>query len=140
MGTKVSLTSNTTTPEFSRYPHIMGAGPLLVQNRQIVLDGPAETFSPAFMKGQAVRSSICTTSRGNLMIAAVHNRAGGGGPTLEEQAKLMQTMGCINALNLDGGSSTSLYLGGQLLDRSPNTAARVHNGIGIFISPKAPSP
>jgi exopolysaccharide biosynthesis protein len=52
----------------------------------------------------------------------------------------MQTMGCINALNLDGGSSTSLYLGGQLLDRSPNTAARVHNGIGIFISPKAPSP
>jgi hypothetical protein len=140
MGTKVSLTSNTTTPEFSRYPHIIGAGPLLVQNRQIVLDGPAETFSPAFMKGQAVRSSICTTSRGNLMIAAVHNRAGGGGPTLEEQAKLMQTMGCINALNLDGGSSTSLYLGGQLLDRSPNTAARVHNGIGIFISPKAPSP
>jgi len=42
-------------------------------------------------------------------------------------------MGCIHALNLDGGSSTSLYLGGQLLDRSPNTAARVHNGIGIFL-------
>ena len=88
------------------------------------------------MKGQAVRSSICTTPTGNLMIAAVHNRAGGGGPTLAEQAQLMQTMGCINALNLDGGSSTSLYLGGQLLDRSPNTAARVHNGIGIFLSPK----
>ena len=136
IGTKVSLTSATTTPEFSRYPHIIGAGPLLVQNRQIVLDGPAETFNPAFMKGQAVRSSICTNSTGNLMIAAVHNRAGGGGPTLAEQAQLMQTMGCINALNLDGGSSTSLYLGGQLLDRSPNTAARVHNGIGIFLSPK----
>jgi len=133
IGTKVSLTSTTTTPEFSRYPHIIGAGPLLVENRQIVLDGLAEKFSPAFMKGQAVRSSICTTPTGNLMIAAVHNRAGGGGPTLAEQAKLMQTMGCINALNLDGGSSTSLYLGGQLLDRSPNTAARVHNGIGIFI-------
>ena len=136
IGTKVSLTSTTTTPEFSRYPHIIGAGPLLVQNRQIVLDGLAEKFNPAFMKGQAVRSSICTTSTGNLMIAAVHNRAGGGGPTLAEQAKLMQTMGCINALNLDGGSSTSLYLSGQLLDRSPNTAARVHNGIGIFLEAK----
>jgi len=136
IGTKVSLTSATTTPEFSRYPHIIGAGPLLVQNRQIVLDGAAETFNPAFMKGQAVRSSICTTSTGNLMIAAVHNRSGGAGPTLAEQAQLMQTMGCVNALNLDGGSSTSLYLGGQLLDRSPNTAARVHNGIGIFLSPK----
>jgi exopolysaccharide biosynthesis protein len=133
IGTKVNLTSTTTTPEFSRYPHIIGAGPLLVENRQIVLDGLGEKFNPAFMKGQAVRSSICTTSTGNLMIAAVHNRAGGGGPTLEEQAKLMQAMGCIHALNLDGGSSTSLYLGGQLLDRSPNTAARVHNGIGIFL-------
>jgi len=140
IGTKVNLTSTTTTPEFSRYAHIISAGPLLVQNRQIVLDGQAETFSPAFMASQAVRSSICATSTGNIIIAAVHNRAGGGGPTLAEQAKLMQTMGCINALNLDGGSSTSLYLGGQLLDRSPNTAARVHNGIGIFISPKAPNP
>ncbi|WP_371417564.1 phosphodiester glycosidase family protein [Anabaena sp. UHCC 0187] len=140
IGTKVSLTSTTTTPEFSRYPHIIGAGPLLVQNRQIVLDGLAEKFQPTFMKGQAVRSSICTTSTGNLMIAAVHNRAGGGGPTLAEQAQLMQAMGCVNALNLDGGSSTSLYLGGQLLDRSPNTAARVHNGIGIFLESKSVKP
>ncbi len=140
IGTKVSITSTTTTPEFSRYPHIIGAGPLLVQNRQIVLDGLAEKFNPTFMKGQAVRSSICTTSTGNLMIAAVHNRAGGGGPTLAEQAQLMQAMGCINALNLDGGSSTSLYLGGQLLDRSPNTAARVHNGIGIFLESKSVKP
>jgi hypothetical protein len=136
IGTTISITSTTTTPEFSRYPHIVGAGPLLVANRQIVLDGAAEKFNPAFMRGKAVRSSICTTGNGNLMIAAVHNRAGGAGPTLEEHAKLMQAMGCINALNLDGGSSTSLYLGGQLLDRSPNTAARVHNAIGIFISPK----
>jgi hypothetical protein len=137
IGTKINITNTTSTPEFSRYPHIIGAGPLLLENRQIVLDGEAEKFGSAFMKSQAVRSSICTLKTGNLIIAAVHNRAGGGGPTLEEQAKLMQTMGCINALNLDGGSSTSLYLGGQLLDRSPNTAARVHNGIGIFLESKS---
>lgn len=140
IGTKVNLTSTTTTPEFSRYANIIAAGPLLVQNRQIVLDGQAEAFSPAFMASQAVRSSICTSSTGNIIIAAVHNRAGGGGPTLAEQAKLMQTMGCINALNLDGGSSTSLYLSGQLLDRSPNTAARVHNGIGIFLESESVKP
>jgi hypothetical protein len=135
-GAKVSLTSTTTPAEFSRYPHILGAGPLLVQNRQIVLDGKGEKFSDAFIGQKAVRSSLCTTSTGTLMIATVHNRAGGAGPTLAEQAKLMQAMGCVNALNLDGGSSTSLYLGGQLLDRSPSTAARVHNGIGIFLEGK----
>ncbi len=134
VGSSVRMTSSTAPGDFSRYPHILGAGPLLLQNRQIVLDAKAEKFSDAFIAQKAVRSGICTTTTGNLMIAAVHNRAGGAGPTLAEHAQLMRLLGCVNALNLDGGSSTSLYLGGQLLDRSPNTVARVHNGIGIFLS------
>ena len=136
VGSSVKITSSTTPADFSRYTHILGAGPLLVQNRQIVLDAKGEKFSDAFIAQKAVRSGICTTTTGNLIIAAVHNRAGGAGPTLAEHAQLMQLLGCVNALNLDGGSSTSLYLGGQLLDRSPNTAARVHNGIGIFLQPR----
>ena len=43
----------------------------------------------------------------------------------------------VDALNLDGGSSTTLYLGGQILDRPPSTAARVHNGIGVFLQPSS---
>ena len=133
IGTAVSITSTTNSAEFNRYPHIIGAGPLLVQNNQIVLNAQSEKFSKAFIRQKAIRSGICTTANGSLMIAAVHNRAGGLGPTLAEHAQLMKNIGCVNALNLDGGSSTSLYLGGQLLDRSPNTAARVHNGIGVFL-------
>ncbi|CEJ42962.1 Uncharacterized protein apha_00535 [Umezakia ovalisporum] len=133
IGTAVSIVSTTHSAEFNRYPHIIGAGPLLVQNNQIVLDAESEKFSPAFIKQRAIRSGICTTAVGSLIIASIHNRVGGLGPTLAEHAKLMKNIGCINALNLDGGSSTSLYLGGQLIDRSPNTAARVHNGIGVFL-------
>lgn len=136
-GTPVRLQTGTQPGEFSRYPHIIGAGPLLLQNRQIVLDAEAEKFGKAFATQKAVRSAICNTSSGNIFIVAVHNRAAGvGGPTLQEHAQLMQQLGCVNALNLDGGSSTSLYLGGQLVDRSANTAARVHNGIGIFLQPR----
>lgn len=133
VGTPVSIASATNSPNFNRYPHIMGAGPLLVQNNRIVLDAASERFSPAFITQKAARSAICTTARGSVIIAAVHNRAGGHGPTLAEHAQLMKNIGCVNALNLDGGSSTSLYLGGQLLDRSSNTAGRVHNGIGVFL-------
>ncbi|MCX7592285.1 MAG: phosphodiester glycosidase family protein [Fischerella sp.] len=136
IGSSVRIESSTYPAEFNSYPNILGAGPLLVLDRQIVLDGKGEKFSDTFIAQKAVRSAICTTATGNLMIAAVHNRVGGAGPTLAEHAGLMQQMGCVNALNLDGGSSTSLYLGGQLLDRFPNTAARVHNGIGIFLQPR----
>jgi hypothetical protein len=128
----VNIDSSTTPGEFSRYQNIVGAGPLLLQNRQIVLDAKAEKFSDAFIAEKAVRSSICTTADGTVNMTTVHNRVGGLGPTLTENAQLMQIMGCVNALNLDGGSSTSLYLGGELINRFPSTAARVHNGIGIF--------
>ena len=132
-GTRVSIQNSTIPTDFNRYPNIIGAGPLLIQNRQVVLDAKAEKFSDAFISEKAIRSAICTNERGNVLIASIHNRAGGAGPTLAEHAQLMQQLGCVNALNLDGGSSTSLYLGGQLIDRSPSTAARVHNGIGIFL-------
>lgn len=132
-GTTVNIQNSTLPAGFSRYPNIIGAGPLLVENRQIVLDAKAEKFSDAFIAEKAIRSAICTNANGTVTIASVHNRSFGAGPTLAEHAQLMQQMGCINALNLDGGSSTSLYLGGQLIDRSPSTAARVHNAIGVFL-------
>ncbi|MBE9216161.1 phosphodiester glycosidase family protein [Plectonema cf. radiosum LEGE 06105] len=131
--TPIGIVSSAVSPEFNRYPQILGAGPLLVKDNQIVLDAEAEKFGKAFAEQKAIRSAICTTKSGNIILAAVHDRAGGTGPSLTEHAQLMQKLGCVNALNLDGGSSTSLYLGGQLLDRSPNTAASVHNGIGIFL-------
>ena len=126
------LQSATTPLDFATYPQILAAGPVLMQNRQIVLDAKAEGFSDAFMREKAIRSAICTTPSGNILIAAVHNRVGGAGATLAEEAQVMQQLNCTDALNFDGGSSTSLYLGGQLINRLARTAARVHNGLGIF--------
>lgn len=134
-GTILSRTVATVPGLFSEFPEIMGAGPLLISDRRIVLNAASEGFSEAFIQQAAPRSVIGTTAEGTLILATVHNRVGGRGPTLQETAQLMQQLGLVHALNLDGGSSTSLYLGGQLLNRSPRTAARVHNGIGLFMTP-----
>ncbi|MCT7950218.1 phosphodiester glycosidase family protein [Ancylothrix sp. C2] len=130
-GTQITLESQTNPANFKDYPHILGAGPLLIQNRQVVLDAASEGFSDAFIKQTASRSVIATTNQGKIILAAIHNRAGGAGATLAELAQLMQQLGAVDALNLDGGSSTALYLGGSLIDRPLSTAAPVHNGLGI---------
>ena len=137
VGTQVTLASATVPADYGSYSQIIGAGPLLLQNSQTVLDPLTEQFSEAFNRQAASRSAIGTTSRGTLVIAAVHSGTDGNGPTLAELAQIMQRLGAVDALNFDGGSSTSFYLGGQLIDRSPTTAASVHNGLGIFMrSPK----
>jgi len=133
VGTQIQIESRTLPENFANYPHIIGAGPMLIQNNQIVLDAASEKFSQAFVDQAAPRSVIARSDRGTIWIIAIHNREGGRGPTLAEAAQIMQRLGMIDALNLDGGSSTSLYMGGQLINRPPNTAARVHNGIGLYL-------
>ena len=129
----IELKTNTSPSEFAQYPYIMGAGPLLLLNRQIVLNGEAEKFSAAFNRQKASRSAIAINAQGEVLLVAVHNRVGGAGPSLAELAKILLQMGVVSALNLDGGSSTQIYLGGEIIDRSPATAARVNNAIGVFL-------
>ncbi len=136
-GTLLQYQSRASVPEFEAFPNIVGAGPLLVENGRVVVNASVEQFSPKFVAESADRSGIGQTANGTVLLAATHNRIGGAGPTLEEWAAIMRQMGAVNALNLDGGSSTALYLGGQLLDRHPKTAARVQNGIGVFFEPNS---
>ncbi len=133
---QITLNTGIIPANFADYPYIIGAGPLLLLNRQVVLNGEGEKFSKAFNSQKASRSAIAVDNQGRILLVAVHNRVGGLGATLSEFAQLLQKMGAVSALNLDGGSSTQMYLGGEIVDRSPATAARVHNGIGVFYRQK----
>ena len=135
IGSTLRIESTTVPAEFQPYPQILAAGPLLLKNKQIVLDAKAEGFGAAFASERASRSAIGRSATGTLMLVAVHDQLTGPGPSLTEMAQIMQQLGAIDALNLDGGSSTTLFLGSQVVDRSPRNAARVHNGIGVFVQP-----
>jgi hypothetical protein len=132
-GTSVQLQSKTIPEAFEAYPQILGAGPLLIQNGQIILNAEAERFNPTFSRQSAVRSAIGETAEGQILLVTAQASLTSSGPTLEQMAQIMQELGAVNALNFDGGSSSSLYLGGQLVNRSPQTAARIHNGLGVFL-------
>ncbi len=135
-GTTLTLTPETLPAVFADLPSAIGGGPLLVQNGAIVLDAKAEGFSDAFINQAAPRSVMGIQRDGTVMLVAIHYSPGGRGPTLAETAQIMLQLGAQDALNLDGGSSSSLYLGGSLINRHPATVGRVHNGLGVFL----PSP
>jgi Phosphodiester glycosidase len=134
VGTPVKVTSNSIPAAFNKLPNILGAGPWLINNRQIVLDAKGENFSGGFGTQMAARSAIAINAQGKLLVVSALDRVGGKGPTLGELAQMLQEMGAVNALNLDGGSSTSLWVGGQLVNRSPANTARVNSGLGIFLN------
>ncbi len=134
IGANLRIQRQITPPEFDNYAQIIAAGPWLVQSGKVVLDARSENFGVNFTRESAVRSAIGSTSTGNILLVTAHLGPNGKGPTLAEMAQLLQQLGTVDALNLDGGSSSSLYLGGQLIDRAAATAARVHNAIGVSLA------
>ncbi|MEE3716626.1 phosphodiester glycosidase family protein [Tumidithrix elongata RA019] len=132
-----SVTKPTT---FNTFANIVGAGPLLLKNGKVVLDAMLEQFRPPFDTQGATRSAIATTKEdGKLILATIHSTPEGILPSLLQTADILKKLGAVDALNLDGGSSSSLFLGGSIIDRDINAVAPIHNAIGIFLSPDAKS-
>jgi hypothetical protein len=109
--------------------NVIGGGPLLLQQGQLVLDGAAEGFAAAFLSQGAPRTVI--GSDGRLLWLVTLEGVDDSGPTLAEAGRLLQSMGLQEALNLDGGSSTGLVMGGTQTVRGRGVTAAIHNGLGL---------
>jgi hypothetical protein len=118
--------------------NVIGGGPLLLQQGQLVLDGQAEGFGAAFLAQGAPRTVI--GSDGRLLWLVTLEGVDDSGPTLGEAARLLQAMGLQEALNLDGGSSTGLVMGGTQTVRGRGVTAAIHNGLGLVPLEPDPSP
>ena len=109
--------------------NVVGGGPLLLQAGRIVLNGAAENFGAAFLSQGAPRTVLARDERQVWLITLEGTQD--SGPTLGEAAMLLQQLGLQDALNLDGGSSTGLVLGGSLQVKGRGVAGSVHNGVGL---------
>ena len=109
--------------------HVIGGGPLLLQAGRVVLNGAAENFSSAFLSQGAPRTVLARDDRQIWLITLEGIQD--SGPSLGETAALLQQLGLQDALNLDGGSSTGLVLGGSLQVIGRGVAGSVHNGVGL---------
>ncbi|HEX6812784.1 MAG TPA: phosphodiester glycosidase family protein [Planctomycetota bacterium] len=92
--------------EFAGASDVLAAGPMLV------VDG-AIPAAPKWNPERHPRSAIGTTADGRVLLVAIDGRAQqAAGMTLDELAETMLALGCEDALNLDGGGSTTLWCQG----------------------------
>jgi hypothetical protein len=130
-GDSLSLSSRPSN-DLGQAPNVVGGGPLLLQGGRIVLNGAAENFSAAFLRQGAPRTVI--GSDGSQLWLLTLQGAGNPGPSLGDTAQLLQQLGIRDALNLDGGSSTGLVLGGVMAVKGRGVAGSVHHGLGLVTS------
>lgn len=100
-------------PGWNQAKHIISGGPYLVKNGNVFVDVTAEKLNA--VSGKNPRTAIGYTKDNVMIIVTVDGRKeGSSGMTLNELANFMKSLGCIEALNLDGGSSTAMYVAGNV--------------------------
>ena len=115
---------------------VMGAGPRLVTNGKATNTAAQEEFPADIRVGRAPRSAVAITKNGNYLFAVVDGRQSSSkGLTLTAWANLLVKLGAYNAINLDGGGSSALVIGG-VLQNSPSDGHERSVGSGLIIEKK----
>lgn len=93
----------------------IGGGPVLVHDGKIRLTNKEEQMFVTGEKDLHPRTAMGYTSKDKLVILVVQGRFPGvaEGVTLREEAKILLDLGCVEALNLDGGGSSCMVINGQ---------------------------
>jgi exopolysaccharide biosynthesis protein len=97
---------------------IIGAGPQLLASGGFVAEAEAANYSQSLMRLRHPRTAIGRREDGRLILVTVDGRQPqkSVGMTIEELAKLMLELGCREALNLDGGGSTTMVIKNRIVN------------------------
>ncbi|MCX8127818.1 MAG: phosphodiester glycosidase family protein [Synergistetes bacterium] len=118
IGEKVSvkayLIPEKKSPIWREVSFLIQGGPTLIENGEIVNDD--EGFNHNLINKKHPRTIIGETRSGHIILMVIDGRnpIRSEGLTVEELKIMLKNLGLKNALNLDGGGSTTLYLQGKL--------------------------
>jgi hypothetical protein len=124
-----------TTPRWPALAQAIGGGPRLVKDGQKHITASPERFRPDVYAGVAPRTAIGITASGRLLLVAVDGNGQRCGMSLDELAATMIKLGARDAMNLDGGGSTTFVADGRLINGpSDGSERRVSNAVLIFVT------
>ena len=116
--------------------NIVGGGPQLIKNGKIDITNKEEKIVPAFVSDRHPRTAIARLGSGKILLVTVDGRQPGisVGMSLTQLAELLLEFGATEAMNLDGGGSTTMVVKNKIVNKpSDQTGERpVSDALLIF--------
>lgn len=98
----------------------VSGGPTLIRNGKLFLDLKDQNFRKTWTSSSIhARTALGVTANRHLILLTVE-----GPHTLWDVAKVLRRLGCVEAMNLDGGGSTTMVLNGKIVTRNAKTPQR----------------
>ena len=108
----------------------VSAGPTLLRNGGLTISPRSEGFRDKGLYGPRIRAAMGVTKHNKLLLLTTKSPVG-----LHELARIFRDLGAVDAVNLDGGSSTALYHAGDIVTRPRR---RLTNLIAVYAKGSAP--
>jgi len=123
--------------EWGMAEHIVSGGPLLLWKGKRLEEPEKEAISRVFYLARHPRTAVGVRADGTLLFVTVDGRRPeeSVGMSIPELTDLMLELGSVSAVNLDGGGSTTMVIGGEIVNH-PSGASPRHNGDAILLYPK----
>jgi Phosphodiester glycosidase len=124
--------------QFKQWPVItaIGGGPVLLQNGEIKITNEEEMmFTGRAINDRHPRTAMGYTKNGKLIILVIQGRFPGlaEGASLIHEAQILKNLGCVEALNLDGGGSSCMLVNGiETIKPSDKTGQRAVPAVFII--------
>lgn len=98
---------------------VIGGGPRLLAGGQSVAAGEAGRYSESLFQQRHPRTAFGWRKDGTLVLVAVDGRQPqtSVGMTIAELTQLMSELECTDAINLDGGGSTTMVIRNQIVNK-----------------------
>lgn len=125
-GDNVSISWHTKPSAWSDVVNAVSGGPTLVKNGKVQLDLQQQHFTKRWTGSQIhARTAAGVTADNHLLLVTIE-----GPHTMWDLAKFLRDMGAVEALNLDGGGSTTMVVDGKAVTRgAKNSQRRVASSI-----------
>jgi hypothetical protein len=121
----------------------LAGGQLLVQNgaRRSLEEWRSMNFGESHITSRQPRTAVGRSADGRALLVTIDGRQTGWsvGMTVRELADTMIRLGAVEAVNLDGGGSTTMTIDGRIQNRPSEVGRSVASGLFVYVQKPAPS-
>jgi exopolysaccharide biosynthesis protein len=145
IGTKVSKESSFSVNSNGPRPNLLGlfaedavsGVPQLIKDGGVEITWEAEKSSKAFVETRHPRTAVAKLKDGKFLMITVDGRSeSSGGIGLEDLAKILLELGATDAMNLDGGGSSTMFLDGKLVNKPSDKEGERKVSDAILVFPR----
>jgi exopolysaccharide biosynthesis protein len=117
---------------------IVGGVPQLIKNGKIEITWQQEKSSKEFVETRHPRTAVARLKDGKFLMVTIDGRQAGYsvGMNLNELAAFLLELGAQDAMNLDGGGSTTMFLDGKVVNKPSDKEGERSVSDAILVFPR----